>query len=117
MLYTYELQNNTYFASFAPFGVCKLLTRRAVAVPLGYVSLYFNIIICVMSIEMLGSISCNEIYMNEVQLKNFAIVVFQHTFLKGTIEKSPTKLTTKRKPNIQPRERLFVLIGVFPPST
>lgn len=35
----------TYFASFAPFGVWKLLMRRAVAVPLGYVSLYFKIII------------------------------------------------------------------------
>ena len=56
---------NTYFASFAPFGVCKLLTRRAVAVPLGYVSLYFRIITCDTPIEILSSINCNHIYMNE----------------------------------------------------
>ena len=45
--------------------VCKLLMRRAVAVPLGYDSLYFRIITCDMPIEILSSIICNQIYMNE----------------------------------------------------
>ena len=78
--------NDTYFASFVPFGVCKLLIRRAVAVPLGYVSLYFKIIICEMSIEILSWINCNQVYMNEG-----AIAKFYYSFCRPFSEAVPRR--------------------------
>lgn len=114
-MYTYELQNHTYFASFAPFGVCKLLTRRAVAVPLGYVSLYFKIIICEMSIEILGSINCNEIYMNEGATVKLCYSFVSTYLSQGHYREETNKTNNKEETKHPTKGETFCIDWCVPP--
>ena len=110
----------SYLASLAPSGVWKLLIRWAVAVPLGYVNLKSMTIIW----NQLGYEICrsrmerqtNNLFQTFVQYSYYRSRKISlrcvSTFRKGTTEKRPRKLTTKRKPIIHPKAGSLISLAL-----